>query len=617
MAELTSTQIEKLLNSPDFTLTSKASYEGRVLRLYCKQYENGAEANSSTIHWMVRAEGGVVNWYGTGPTTVMVGSTAVLNNYGRVSPSAVFPAGRNTYKSGSFTVNHKSDGTIDPLPMSISTAIYWGAWNTQTTDAVSWSLRKIDRYFSKSPEVQISTTRETSIIVTYTTSETASTINVTEKNGKSFSYSVDATNKRITFSNLAPGTKYIFKISFTRADSGMISTVEISPSTYHHPYIQRITRSVVYPGETVKAVIYNPRQLSVTIYMGIVNNDTSSGSVITSKTTTAHNTEVLLEPTAANIYAKLPIATSAKVYYYCKTSNGDNSQQTCSGKISIKGTEIPGLPSSYNWIDSSGAANVTGQGSTWSTTNWMVQNRSELTTRMPIGATAATGTTIKSYTFKLGTIEKTILASDSAGTYQINWGKLNLVGAQDFTITVTDQRGLTNSVTKQITFYPYKQPSASIEAVRRNNYGTTVDLKYGYEYSDVNGKNAIQLYYIMEQNGHTWTTYLYGGSSSGSPTVEKPPAEKATGTKTVTGLSNDYGATFSIYIRDLFGNVILADTSKIERGQPIFFIDEEQNGVGVGCFPSGDGLHASKFSIGGRIEIVYDETLNAIVFRSI
>ena len=124
MAELTSTQIEKLLNSPDFTLTSKASYEGRVLRLYCKQYENGAEANSSTIHWMVRAEGGVVNWYGTGPTTVMVGSTAVLDNYGRVSPSAVFPAGRNTYKSGSFTVNHKSNGTIDPLPMSISTAIY-------------------------------------------------------------------------------------------------------------------------------------------------------------------------------------------------------------------------------------------------------------------------------------------------------------------------------------------------------------------------------------------------------------------------------------------------------------------------------------------------------------
>lgn len=614
MAELTSTQIEKLLNSPDFTLTSKASYEGRVLRLYCKQYENGAEANSSTIHWMVRAEGGVVNWYGTGPTTVMVGSTAVLDNYGRVSPSAVFPAGKNTYKSGSFTVNHKSDGTIDALPMSISTAIYWGAWNTQTTDAISWPLRKIDRYFSKAPEVQISTTAETSITVTYSTSETASTISAVEKNGKSFSYSVDTTNKRITFSNLTPGEKYNFKISFTRADSGMVTTVEISPSTYYYPYIQRITNSVVYPGEDIGAIIYNPRNLSVTIYMGIVNNDTSSSSVIVSKTTTAHNSEILLEPTEENIYAKLPIATSAKVYYYCKTSGGNNSQQTCSGKISIKGTEIPSVPSSYDWIDGNSTVSaITGQGSTWSTTNWMVQNLSELTTRMSTGATAATGTTIKSYTFKIGNIEKTIQASSSAGVYEINWGKLNFTGAQDFTIIATDQRGLTNSVTKQITFYPYKQPSASITAERVNNYGTNVNINYGYEYSKLNGKNGIKLYYKKTQNGTTSTSYLYGSSTSFA-TVS---AEKGTASKALTGISNDYGATFTIYIQDKFGSVILADQAKIERGQPILFVDEEQSGVGVGCFPTGQGLHASRFSIGGRIEIVYDETLNAIVFRSI
>ena len=279
------------------------------------------------------------------------------------------------------------------------------------------------------------------------------------------------------------------------------------------------------------------------------------------------------------------------LYYYCKTtSDGYDSQQTCSGRISILGTEIPGLPSSYNWIDlNSTVTNITGQGSTWSKTNWMVQNLSELNTRMPIGATAKSGTSIKSYTFKLGTIEKTILASDSAGMYQINWGKLNLVGTQDFTITVTDQRGLTNSVTNQITFYPYKQPSASIEAIRRNNYGTTVDLKYGYEYSKVNGKNGIKVYYTIEQNGSTSTTYLYGTSS----TVIMSSAEKVNGTRTLTGISNDYSAIFSIYIQDLFGNAILADSSRIERGQPIFFIDEEQIGVGINCFPGGKGLWLS------------------------
>jgi len=50
MAQLTQAQINNLVASPDFTLVSKASYEGRVFKLYCKQYENGAEANTSTIH---------------------------------------------------------------------------------------------------------------------------------------------------------------------------------------------------------------------------------------------------------------------------------------------------------------------------------------------------------------------------------------------------------------------------------------------------------------------------------------------------------------------------------------------------------------------------------------
>ena len=617
MAQLTQAQINNLLASPDFTLTSKASYEGRVFKLYCKQYENGAQANTSTIHWMTRSEGGVVKYYNTGPTTVGIGSTKVLDKYPRPGINNNFPSGKNTYTSGSFTVNHKDSGAIDALSVYITTAIYWGDWNLQTTDPVYWQLRKINRYFSKPVEYSISNLTETSCTITIKTSEPMSSVVLSEDNSKSFSksisYSTDKKTATITVTNLKPGTKYNFTAAATRSDSGLVSRVKITPTTYHYPYIIKNNNSTVYPGESITLTVYNPLKKNIKIYMSLIDKDTSSNAVVTSTSSyVATQGEIILTPTAEMIYNKLPASVSANVYYFCETSDSILSEKINKGRISIfiNETELPDLTSNFKclvWEASSTIAAITGQG-TEADTVWLVQGLSTLGIRVSKPATGYY-TSIANYNFKIGHREITIPASEISSS-SINWSELNLVGEQTLEITVTDARGLKNTITKTIVFYPYKKPSASIKAVRVNNYGTNVTINFGWSCSNVNSKNKFKLYYTIDQGYNaTVTNYIYGSSSNWSSSS----SEEGTGTRSLTNISNEESAIFTIFIQDLFGEPIEVESSRIERGQPIFFIDEEQNGVGVNCFPKGVGVWSNEFHFSPQVHMILED--NSIKFK--
>jgi len=617
MAQLTQAQINNLVASPDFTLVSKASYEGRVFKLYCKQYENGAEANTSTIHWMTRSEGGVVKYYNTGPTTVGIGSTKVLDRYPRPGINNNFPSGKNTYTSGSFTVKHKDSGAIDPLSVYITTAIYWGDWNLQTTDPVSWQLRKINRYFSKPVKHSTSNLTETGCTITVKTSEPMSKATIKEDNGKTFSngitYSSDKKTATITITNLKPGTKYNFTVTSTRSDSGLSSSIKVTPTTYDYPYVVKNSNSTLYPGKSVTLTIYNPLKRNIKVYMSLADKNVSDSAVITSTSSySAIQGETTIATTAEMIYNSLPASVSANVYYFCQTSDSKLSEKTNKGRISIfiNENELPNLTSNFKclvWEASSAVASVTGQG-TAADTVWLVQGLSTLGIRVDKPATGYY-TSIASYNFKIGHREITIPASDISSS-SINWSELNLVGEQFLEITVTDARGLKNTITKTITFYPYKKPSASIKAVRVNNYGTNVTINFGWSCSNVNSKNKFKLYYTIDQGYNaTVTNYIYGSSSNWSSSS----SEEGTGTRSLTNISNEESAIFTIFIQDLFGEPIEVESSRIERGQPIFFIDEEQNGVGVNCFPKGIGVWSNEFHFSPQVHMILED--NSIKFK--
>lgn len=623
-------RIEQIIAAPDFTLASKAEYQGRRLKLYCKQTEKSKQDATSLIEWVARSEGGSVNWYNTGPTTIKIGSEVVIDKLPRPGLNWNFPTGRNTTDSGSFEIKHKSDGSIDALDVSITTAIYWKEWNLKTTDPIKWKLRKMDREFSKQPKVTLltksmdlikyswETSEECSAVTLYVNDEVvqptatantpylgAATINTDKKTGTAL------------FSALSPDTQYKLTMEFTRADTGLKTSINVTPKTYEHPCVKEISKAVIYPKsaeadrtQTVSVSNYSGEQ--VTVYMGLINNDTGANSVITSATTTSTTlgvTTVDLVPTAAQIYAKLINASSATVYYYCETTiNGTvyKSQNTITGKINILGTEIPNVSSmAVQWKDSNTSVTAITTQNSFGTNRWMVQNLSNLVTKVTQTAQGVGSAAIKEYIFKLGKIEKVVAADDV--TNELDWGKLNLTGDQKLVITVKDSRGMTSSVTKTITYYEYAKPFASISADRVNNYGTTVNLEYGYKYSLVNGKNALKLYYIDSYNNTT--TYFIGDSSNYVAQSES----NGTGTKTVYNITNDESVTFTIYIQDKFYSAIQAGTAKIERGQPIFFIDELNSGVGVNCFPKGEGLWATRIYLNSNTYITMEN--DAIVFR--
>ena len=161
---------------------------------------------------------------------------------------------------------------------------------------------------------------------------------------------------------------------------------------------------------------------------------------------------------------------------------------------------------------------------------------------------------------------------------------------------------MTSSIEKTITFYEYRKPFATIAAERINNYGTDVLLECGYRYSRVNGINGLKIYCTNSYSDVT--TYFLGGEGSYAVLSDESGSLNP---RTLSNITNDSSVTFTIYVEDLFSEVIQSGTAKIERGQPIFFIDELNSGVGVNCFPKGEGLWANRLYLNEKAYLIFED----------
>jgi hypothetical protein len=92
-----------------YVLTS-SSYDGRYLQVICSQNPNPS-ANTSTISWTLRSVGGSVNYYTTGPTTLVINGNTVYSKERTKWESETFPAAKGSV-SGSLVVSHGDDGSL-------------------------------------------------------------------------------------------------------------------------------------------------------------------------------------------------------------------------------------------------------------------------------------------------------------------------------------------------------------------------------------------------------------------------------------------------------------------------------------------------------------------------
>ena len=564
-----------------------ASGYGRYMYASCSQTKGSSSENSSTINWTITTAGDSGTNYDTGATYLWIGGVERYYKARTSWSSNAFPSKAGS-TSGSYTLPHNNDGTVAAQEVKLKTAIYTGEWNS-TTVSGTWTLDKIDRYFSSTPSLSIKSRTETEIVLNWSTSENCSAISWSGGTSNPTVTGVGGTSGTVTFKNCSANTTYNIYGTFTRSDSSMTSTSNtVSPSTYQWPYVKSVSVSPLKVGNQQTVIIYNPLGRSIRLYM---KKDNSSGTLLfsTSKWNpgSGENVSYSFTPSADTLYSSIPTSTYGSAVVYCidyqsDSTNGTNrgiNYPSCRYEILQNDAEKPSFTSSQiSFIDTNtDVTKITNQG----TNGWLVQELSTLKIMVTSAATpnkgAKSGT--MSYSVSFAGASKSI----SVGETGASFGAYGGAGTVTCSVTATDARGLSRTVTKDITYISYRAPSISFNASRVNNYGETVVLETQYFGSDVNGTNGVK----VQWSGAGQSGYFAGGPG----TSEYSTTENGSGTKELTGLNNDTAYSFSVSIIDKFGKSASTSAS-VPIGLPTMFVDFEQAGVGVNCLPQGKGFYS-------------------------
>lgn len=214
-------------------------------------------------------------------------------------------------------------------------------------------------------------------------------------------------------------------------------------------------------------------------------------------------------------------------------------------------------------------------------------------------ASAQLGASIASYTVSIGGQN---LSRTSAGAVDFTPANmtistpLNIGAATQATLTATDSRGFTNSISIPVAYVAYSPPVLSATARRVNGFSDSIQLTASATISSVDGKNSV-----ATTNGFTTRqrvlpsgTFPTGFTNRASTTVNGRP----TMTMVTLTLSNTNSYEFEFRVTDRFG------TSTVLRvagaGKPIMFIDSKKLSVGVNMFPTiSDG-----FQVGGPTQLI-------------
>lgn len=202
----------------------------------------------------------------------------------------------------------------------------------------------------------------------------------------------------------------------------------------------------------------------------------------------------------------------------------------------------------------------------------IVQGQSTLTISAPNGATAKKGASIASYSLNFNGI-----TTDITSTRYLEIVKPSYSGTYTATITATDSRGNTGSISTNVTITPWSQPTAQNTLARVNGFETNTILTVNGTISTVPGSTMSLSERHRIVNG-TW-------SASTSVTNNTP---------TTLSLDNTKEWEVEVTVSDSFtSNPNISSTPTVYiltvgKGIPILFIDTDMNSLGVNGFPDDD-----------------------------
>lgn len=484
-------------------------------------------------------------------------------------------------KTKTVRVNHNADGTKSGVALSASwrfSGTYSGVSIGTITASTTVTLNSIDR---TAPTVSCSVSNITAngFTISASSSATSDIWQYSLNGGSSWTqFSTTAgTSASITLSSLSPNTTYSVRVRARKRTNQVYGTSStVSAKTLGGAVILscgNFAADASTVNLSLRVTVYNAAYTNYitikngsTTYLSLTGRTWAAGTASRTITLTSAERTTLLNAMAS---LKSFTATIELVTKSGNTQIGNASTCTCT----ISTTEANSGPtlSGFTFADSySTTTAITGNDQV------LIQSYSRLTVS-PGTATAKNGASIVSYSAVCSGVTK----SNTTGA-ALSLGTIGTSGTRDITLTVTDSRGYTASVTKSVTVVPYSKPKVNSVSLRRTNeIETEMQLVFNGSISAITVDGA-------QKNSLLYVRYRYKLTSASSYNAYTSILASVTASGTSFSFSNlelcnlnaEASYDFHLQIRDKLDSLTSLDLYfVVPQGTPLVALRKKMVGI--------------------------------------
>ena len=257
-----------------------------------------------------------------------------------------------------------------------------------------------------------------------------------------------------------------------------------------------------------------------------------------------------------------PSSNTLNVIFYVKTViNGSTYYSTLNRTMTIVNANPTITGVSYKDVNGTTTA-ITGNDQK------IIQNNSSVSFTFNV-LTALKGASLSKIDITINAVNvSTNLTGSSVSSKTISYGTINSSSNLNASITLTDSRGNTTTVTKALSILAWSLPTAIISCARRNNYYSETDITVNASYAALGGNNTITIQYQTKQQGSSSWSALQSLQDNVQATIN---------------LDNTKAWDIKVIVTDRLGSSTY--TLSIDKGIPIVYFDRALRSIGFNCFP--------------------------------
>ena len=484
-------------------------------------------------------------------------------------------------KTKTVRVSHNADGTKSGVALSASwrfSGTYSGVSVGTITASTTVTLNSIDR---TPPTVSCTVSNITAngFRISAASSATADQWFYSLDNGGSSTLfsSTAGTSASITLSNLSPNTTYYVralarkKSNQVYGESGTITVKTLGGAVLLS--CGSFSADAASISLSLRVTVYNAAYTNYitikngsTTYLSLAGRVWSAGTAYRTITLTASERTTLLNAMAS---VKSFTATIELVTKSGSTQIGSASTCTCTIRTS-QANSGPSI-SGFTFADSYSITTAITDND-----QVLIQDYSRLTVT-PGTAAARNGASIVSYSAVCSGVTK----SNTTGA-ALSLGTIGISGTRDITLTVTDSRGYTASVTQSVTVVPYSKPKVSSVSLRRtNDIETEMQLVFSGSISPVtvDGAQKNSLLYVRYRYKLT-SASSYNSYTSILGSVSATGSSFSYSNLELCNLDSEASYDFHLQIRDELNSLTSLDLYfVVSQGTPLVALRKKMVGI--------------------------------------